>query len=198
VIAAFALLLWAELNLGSDADPASDGRFRAQAQVPASQQGLTVLHKTVGQRVPSRTLTVITWNSERTDALSSHSGSSSQIVIKDPGVYSVDAHGAWSANGSGNRYQHLELDCADSAPRIVSAASRAALDESSHQLHWEGEITQAMTPCSFSVAVYQNSGSDRYYGGPDGSTTGRPWARPLASGDVSVNVEFSAIRRVAE
>jgi hypothetical protein len=193
VIAVAAALLGIGLYIGSQSEPETQSEPATQAE-KAGRRALTVVHKTVGQTVPTSTLTTITWDGERTDELSAHSGSSPDLIINDPGIYALDVHGAWSANGTGSRYVHLELEADGSVPRIVDATSRAALDESPHRMHWEGRITKAMIPCAFRVVVYQNSGADLYYGGPDGSTTGSPWARPESSGGVSVNVEFSVVR----
>jgi hypothetical protein len=193
VVVAAAALVGVGLYIGSRSEPATQSEPPTQSQ-GTGRRALSVLHKSVGQAVATSTLTTITWDDERTDELSAHSGSSTDLVIDAPGIYAVDVHGAWSANGTDSRYAHLELDADDSGPRIVDATSRAALDESSHRLHWQGRITEAMIPCAFRVVVYQNSGADLYYGGPDGSTTGSPGARPDASGGVSVNVEFSAVR----
>jgi uncharacterized protein involved in type VI secretion and phage assembly len=199
VIVGAVALLGVGLYIGSRSEPATQSELATPSE-DTGRRALSVLHKSVGQAVATSALTTITWDDERTDELAAHSGSSADLIIDDPGIYVLDVHGAWSANGTGSRYAHLELEADDSVPQIVDATSRAALDESSHRLHWEGRITEAMIPCAFRVVVYQNSGADLYYGGPDGSTTGSPWARPDASGGVSVNVEFSVVRgwRTAE
>lgn len=150
----------------------------SRAAGATAQPPITTVNRAAGQPIPSGKATLVTWDSERQDAPGWFTPTSPSVIrVGEAGVYQVTVETAWTANNTGYRSVHLQIN--GSPARILAGSVKPAKWETADSITWTGTLG---ANDSLSVFVYEDTGGSLNFGG---------FNRPS---NASANAEFSVAK----